>query len=340
MKRHVYRTLLSAGTLLILSSVLLLTGCAQNTAKKAAKAGINFGAAVTPGDILDPAKAKVLSENFNTLVAENNMKWEHIQYKKGKFNFSDMDLLVNFAVENGMKVRGHTFVWHNQNASYVSSIKNDDELRAHLKDHITTIMERYKGKIFEYDVCNEIFEEDGSFRKSFWYKRFGEEIYEYAFTVAHEADPDAILILNDYNNENAGSAKSDAQYRFIKQMVEKGVPINGVGLQLHLQENLPFNKEAIRKNVQRYGELGLSVSFTEVDVRLKTPADEAAVAHQAEIFNDLMDIVKTEPNCSTYVVWGISDATSWVPGTFAGYGDALLFDRDYKAKPVLNTLFK
>lgn len=321
--------------------VALLAGCAPKApAKAAAKLGINFGTAITPGDVLDPDKAKLISENYNTIVAENNMKWENIQYKKGKFNFSDMDLLVKFAGENGMKVRGHTFVWHNQNAGYVSSIRDDDELRAHLKDHITTIMQRYQGKIFEYDVCNEIFEEDGSFRNSFWYRRFGEEIYEYAFTVARQADPNARLVLNDYNNENYGNAKADAMYNFVKKLVEKGVPIDGVGLQLHLQENLPFDKEAIRKNVQRYGELGIDVSFTEVDVRLKTPAGDAAVANQARIYQDLMDICRTEKNCSTYVVWGLSDKTSWVPGTFPGYGDALPIDRDYKVKPFMKNLFK
>ena len=324
----------------VLSVLLLLAGCKKNPSKAATKAGINFGAAITIGDALNPEKIKVITENYNTVVAENNMKWENIHPKRTFYNFGDMDAIANMAINNGMKVRGHTFMWHQQNAAYVSSIKDDDELKAHLEEHITKVMEHYKGKIYEYDVANEIFEENGSFRKSFWYNRFGEEIYEFAFEVAHKADPDAILILNDYNNENAGYAKSDAQYRFVKKMVEKGIPINGIGMQLHLQENLPFNKDAIRKNVQRYAELGLKVSFTEIDVRVKTPATPEAVKHQQEIFCDLLDIALTEPNVDTFVFWGVSDAHTWVPSTFPGYGDPLPLDRDNKPKDAMDAMVK
>ncbi len=325
---------------LVLAVLLLLAGCKKVPSKAATKAGVNFGAAITIGDALNQEQIKLITENFNTVVAENNMKWENIHPKKTFYNFGDMDTIADMAVSNGMKVRGHTFIWHQQNAPYVSSIKSDDELKAHLEEHITKVMEHYKGKIYEYDVANEIFEEDGSFRKSFWYNRFGEEIYEFAFEVAHKADPDAILILNDYNNENAGDAKSDAQYKFVKKMVEKGVPINGIGLQLHLQENLPFSKDAIRKNVQRYGELGLKVSFTEVDVRVKTPATSEAVKHQQEIFCDLLDIALTEPNVDTFVFWGVSDAHTWVPGTFPGYGDPLPIDKDNKPKEAMKAMVK
>lgn len=319
-------------------TLFLNSACKKNPSGMAKKAGINFGTAIQPGDILDETKAKILKENFNTLVPENNMKMINIRPTKTLWNWSDMDKIVDFAQENKMRVRGHTFIWHQQNSTIVNSIRTKEDAFALIEENITKIMERYKGKIHEYDVANEIFNDDGTFRKSLWYKFCGTELYEEAFRMAKKVDPEAKLFLNDYSHEEAGTPKAEAFYNFVKSMVEKGVPIDGVGFQTHLCTDYGLNEEALRKNIRRFADLGLEVAFTEIDIRMKLPASEADLAKQAEMYETLMNVCRTEPNVSSYVVWGYTDANSWVPATFHGYGDAHLFDRDLKPKPIFAKL--
>ncbi len=317
----------------------MIFSCAKpkTPADIARNAKVNFGYAVKIGDVLGE-NGDFTAENFSALVTENMFKWSDIHPTKKLWNFSDMNMVLDFAEENKMRVRGHTFIWHQGNPNYLSSEKNPEVLRALLEEQITTLMTQYKGRIYEYDVANEIFEEDGSFRKTFWYNAFGEEIYEYAFTLARKVDPKARLLLNDYNNENVGYAKSDAQYEFVKRLVEKGVPIDGIGCQLHLAEDGYFDKEKIRANIRRYADLGLKVSFTEVDIRIPLPPTEESVARQEQMFLDLMDLVLTEPNVDTYIFWGCTDRNSWVNSFFPGYGRPLPFDRDMNPKPAFTKM--
>lgn len=317
---------------------LFCSACKNTPAKTASKAGIYFGTALQPGDILDEKKASIVVGNFNAIVPENTMKMVNIRPTKKLWNFSDMDKMVEFARKNGMKVRGHTFIWHQQNSTIVNQIKSREDAFDLIRENIETIMTRYKGKITDYDVANEIFNEDGSFRPSLWYKWCGTDLYEEAFRIAKSVDPDAKLFLNDYSHEEAGTPKAEAFYEFVKSMVEKGVPIDGVGFQTHLSTEYGINENALRENIRRFAALGLEVQFTEIDIRMKLPASEADVAKQAEMYETLMRVLKEEPNVSTYMTWGYTDATSWVPATFRGYGDAHLFNKDLKAKPVLGRL--
>lgn len=324
---------------IILGSVLF-SGCSQKPSAAARKAKISFGAAIQVGDVLGDENAEFLTDNFNTVVPENTMKWQLIHPKANYWNWGDMDSIVNFAVRNKMKVRGHTFLWHQQNAPYVSGVKDPEKAKEMLVEHITQIMTRYKGKIYEYDVANEIFEEDGSFRKSFWYETLGEEAYFLAFETARKVDPEARLYLNDYNNECAGTPKADAQYNFMKRMKEKGVPVDGAGFQLHLAEDLNFDRKAIESNIRRYADIGIDVSFTEIDVRIKSPSTEEARKHQGEIYTALMEIAAAEPNVHSYLIWGTTDNKSWVPATFPSYGEALPFTKDKVAKPFMDDIVK
>ena len=317
---------------------LLRSACKKTPSEIATGSKMYFGVAIQPGDLLDENKAKFLAENFNAIVPENTMKMVNIRPTKTLWNFSDMDKMVEFAQKNKMKIRGHTFIWHQQNSTIVNQIKSREDAFALIEENITKIMTRYKGKIADYDVANEIFNDDGTFRKSLWYKWCGTDLYEEAFRMARKADPDAKLFLNDYSHEEAGTPKAEAFYNFVKSMVEKGVPIDGVGFQTHLCTDYGLNEEALRKNIRRFADLGLEVQFTEIDIRMKTPAAEADVAKQKEMYETLMRVLKTEPNVSTYMTWGYTDATSWVPATFHGYGDAHLFDKDLKAKPVFGSL--
>lgn len=323
----------------IVFGALLFGACSKSTpAKAATKAKMYFGVAVQPGDMLDENKSNLIAQNFNALVPENTMKMVNIRPTKKLWNFSDMDKIVEFAQKNKMKVRGHTFIWHQQNSTIVNQIKSREDAFDLIRENITTIMTRYKGKISDYDVANEIFNDDGTFRKSIWYKWCGTDLYEEAFRMAKEADPEARLFLNDYSHEEAGTPKAEAFYEFVKQMKEKGVPIDGVGFQLHLCTDYGINEDRLRENIRRFAALGLEVQFTEIDIRMRVPATEADVAKQSEMYETLMRVLKDEPNVSTYMTWGYTDATSWVPATFPGYGEAHLFDKELKSKPVFGTL--
>ena len=209
-----------------------------------------------------------------------------------------------------------------------------------MNEHIETIMSRYKGKIAEYDVVNEMFNEDGSMRQNIWYKTIGADYIELALKKAHQVDPDAKLLLNEFNNEEKGHPKADAMYNLVKNLKERGIPIDGVGMQLHLDARISYSEDAIRQNIQRYEDLGIAVSFSEVDVRIPIENSKAYESAQENIYLMLYKIASEMPNVTSFITWGISDKHSWVPYTFPGTGNALLYDEDFKPKPVYNEILK
>lgn len=298
-----------------------------------------FGVAVRPSDLLDPKDAQLLKNNFNILVAENIMKLQYLRPTESFWNWSDPDKLVDFAQKNNLRLRGHTFVWHNQNPPFINNLTDKEKALAVLKDTINQVLTRYKGKFFEYDVCNEVIDDNGILRNSVWMKTIGSEYIDIAFRTAREADPSVKLILNDYNNEYAGTTKGDAFYNLVKDLVNRKVPIDGVGFQLHVLAEQPINERALRVNIQRFRDLGLSVSFTEVDVRIKLPVTPEKEAAQQKVYQDLLRIA-LEEKVSSFVLWGYTDAYSWIPGTFAGYGSAHPFDRNKAPKPVYELMKK
>ena len=321
--------------------VLGLTSCAKKTFREAAKPyGFNTGIAVTSGDILDPEIQPILKDYCSIIVCENQMKMANLHPNKKFWNWNDVDKLVEFADENKIRVKWHTLFWHQQNAPFATSLTTREDALAFMDEYIETVMERYKGKIKEYDVVNEMFEDDGkgSFRNTHWYKTIGPDYIEHALRKAHEVDPNAKLYLNEYNNEAMGDPKADAMYNFVKELKEKGVPIDGVGMQLHLDTSYPYNEDAIRKNIQRYADLGIEISFSEVDVRIPTNGGESHVEKQKEIYCSLVKLAKEMPNVKSFITWGFTDRHSWVPATFPGKGDALPFDKDMKPKPVFQAM--
>jgi endo-1,4-beta-xylanase len=320
-------------------AVLAITGCGQKTLRDYAdKKGLTYGVSVQAGDVLNPKYVALIKENFNLIVPENTMKWKNIRPTKTFWNWSDMDALVAFAEKNHIRMKGHTFAWHQQNAPYVDSLATREEAIAMLTDQITTIMTRYKGRIAEYDVCNEVLNEDGTMRDTVWMRTIGPDYLKIAFRTAREADPKARLLLNDYNNEYMGTAKGDAFYGLVKELKESGVPIDGVGFQLHVMASNPIDEAALRGNIKRFRELGLSVSFTEVDVRVAVPLTPEKEAEQTASYAKLLEIALDEPNAGSFIMWGYSDKRSWIPGAFPGYGFAHLYDREDKPKPVYGKL--
>lgn len=317
-----------------------LCSCGK-TFKQAAKThGFNSGMAITAGDILDPATVKIIQKDCNILVYEDSMKWVNLRPNKTFWNWSDIDSLVKFANQNKMQVKWHTLFWHQQNSPFVSSSWTREQALAMMDEHIEKIMTRYKGKISEYDVVNEMFEEDGSMRRNIWYKTIGSDYIEHALIKAHQIDPNAKLFLNEFNNEEKGHPKADAMFNFVKDLKERGIPVDGVGMQLHLDATLNYSEEAVRQNVQRYNDLGVEVSFSEVDVRI--PVDNPAAYEKAQenLYIMLYKMACDMPCITSFITWGVSDKHSWVPFTFTGSGNALLYDKELKPKPVYNAILK
>ncbi|MBB5225055.1 1,4-beta-xylanase [Treponema ruminis] len=322
-------------------TVMSLVSCGKDFRSAAMKHGFRTGMAITPGDLYDETSKKIIKSDCNILVYENNMKYGVLRPNKKFWNWSDIDLLIKFAQENKMAVKWHTLFWHQQNPPFLSSYWTREEALAEMDEHITTIMSRYKGIISEYDVVNEMFNEDGTMRETVWLKTIGPDYIEHALRKAHEIDPDAKLYLNEYSNEEKGHPKADAMYNFVKDLKERGVPIDGVGMQLHLDTTIPCSEEAIRANLERYKELGIDISFSEVDIRIPTGDNAAAnEGRQQEMYEMLYRFAREMSNVKSVITWGISDKHSWVPSFYAGKGSALLYDNKLKPKPVYEAVFK
>jgi len=334
-------------TAILLLIAIIFSGCmsappvvdpSRELADLATAQGINMGTAIEPHHLNDPVIVEVLKRDYNFITPENAMKWQSIHPEKDRYSFAGTDKIVEFAQANGMKVRGHTLVWHSQNPSWLT--KGDfsrEELIEILKDHIFTVVGRYKGKIHAWDVVNEAI--DGTnYRNTIWYKGIGPEYIEMAFRWAHEADPEALLYYNDYSVSGL-NLKSNTMYKFAKAWVKDGVPIHGVGFQGHFDLTYPLQMESVYQNMYRFTELGLKVDFTELDLRLKTPVTPNDLENQAAAYARLMEMILSFPNCDTYTVWGISDSHTWVYNHFGDDFDApLILDRNYMPKPAYKAL--
>jgi len=304
----------------------------------AAQHGLHIGAAVSEHALReDPAYREILAREFNMITCENALKWGPLRPTRDQFAFENADLIVDFAEANDMVLRGHTLVWHNMLPAWLSEqrLGNDD---AHdlVREHIQTVMRRYRGRIAVWDVVNEAIEDDG-IRDSFFLHALGPDYLATVFHWAHEADPDARLFYNDYEAD-AINAKSDAIYALIKDLLQRGVPIHGVGLQMHLCLWAPPKAKSVAKNIRRFNDLGLEVHITEMDVRMKEPATEENLRAQARIYRDMIEVCLDAAQCTALVTWGVTDRYSWVPDAFQGEGAALLFDNDGLPKPAYHAL--
>ena len=326
--------------LCLLAFSLAIVAEAQTLRDAADARGLNIGAAVNMSPFRNEAiYTQTLGREFNMLVAENAMKFDAMHPAQNTYNFTDADALVAYAEANDMAVRGHTLVWHSQIPGWLTGGNfTRDQVIAIMRDHIMTVVGRYRGRILAWDVVNEaVSDNNGQLRTdSFWHQRIGPEYIAMAFQFAREADPDAILYYNDYSAEGSG-AKSDAVFNLVSGLVNQGVPINGVGWQMH-QIN-PFRiQQAHRTNAQRLASLGLEVSITEMDVRISLPTTAQELSEQALAYRDLVEFCLTQPNVKTLVTWGFTDKYSWIPGFFSGFGDALIFDMNYQPKPAYTSM--
>lgn len=342
------RLLTNAPTDVTISTIdyMSQTGSEFTLRELAEQNGILIGAATDTGTFnCNGLHNDVFTTEFNSFTPSNAMKMGPLVPIRGEYNWTDADAMVDFAEANDMNFHGHALVWHFQMAGWADryDISRTDMLDI-MYEHIDTVVDRYKGRIAVWDVVNEAIEDETfGLRQSPWQQNIGDDYINLAFERASAADPTAELIYNDYNNSLLGHPKADAVYEMIRTMVlTDNVPIDGVGMQMHWELDGAPDKEAVAANMARYHELGIEVYITEIDVRIPyTMTNDPAIdelALQATVYQEMLEVCIEAPNCNHYTTWGISDVDSWIPGFFAGYDDAHLFDDDFNAKPAFDAL--
>lgn len=261
-------------------------------------------------------------EEFDLVTTENSMKWAYINPEPGKYRWEAADTLMNFAQQNDMTTHGHTLVWYAGLPQWVQTSETS-ERETLMYNFIDTMTERYPD-VDIWDVVNEAFEEDGSYRNSVWYQAMGKDHIHKAFIRTREQDPDATLIYNDYDISWAGP-KSDAAYTLMQELLSSSVPIDGIGFQMHLDTG--FNDIAsVKERFAAFAALGLDIYITELDVSM---LDGDSDQDQARIYGEVADACLAEPACKALQIWGITDRYSWRKPN-----DPLIFDRNYQPKPA------
>jgi uncharacterized protein (TIGR03437 family) len=346
--------------LLIITSAALLL--AQTTLRQAgAQRALLIGAAADADEfgepdplVLDAQYSSTLGTQYSMLEAENAMKWNPIHPAQNTYNFQPGDELVAFAQAHQMQIRGHNLCWEAYNPAWVTTLAataTPATMSGVLQDHINTVVTHYKGQVFAWDVVNEaVSDTQGAtgtaMKDSVWYNQpgiglTGTGYVEQAFRWAHAADPNALLFYNDYNIEDSG-AKFNAVYAMVKDFVARGVPINGVGIQMHIATGSYPSTAGLTKNIQQLAALGLQVHITEMDVRIPVDSSGNATAAnlqaQAQTYQRILTVCLQNPACTAFQTWGFTDKHSWIPGSYPGFGAALPFDASYQPKPAFNSL--
>jgi len=312
-----------------------------------------IGVAVSPR-ALKTDEAQLILDQFSSMTPENAMKMGPIHPTEKEYNWSGADSIAAFAKRNGLKLRGHTLCWHNQAPRWFFTDSagkpvSKEVLLARLKDHITTVVSRYKGIVYAWDVVNEVIADapDTYFRNSEFYRICGEDFVAKAFEYAHAADPDALLFYNDYNEISA--TKRAKIIKMVKGLKDAGVPIHGIGLQGHWAVNEP-SREQLDSTLREFAQLGLKLQITELDISVY-PKEHNARERKAEDYQTEFTSEKEQMQLEKYKMifelfrkygksitgvtfWNISDRSSWLDNfPVRGRKDyPLLFDKDLKPK--------
>jgi endo-1,4-beta-xylanase len=299
-----------------------------------------IGTAVILRDIRPGPRFDFLQHHFNVITAGNDMKPDHIQPSPGNFNWYVADEMMQTAQENDLMVIGHTLAWHSQSPAWMNpeGIDRDEAIR-NLESHITEFVTRYRGQIAVWDVVNEAFPSSvplatasnwrANLRRTPWLAAIGYEYIEIAFRAAHAADPNAILIYNDYNLNQPG--KREAVFHMLQELLERGVPIHGIGMQAHY--SLDTSPIDVRNSIARFAELGVEIHITEMDITVPNSTNqprltEAQELRQAILYARLFMIFKEfHEYIARVTLWGLDDATSWRAERFP-----LIFNRDLTPK--------
>ncbi len=324
--------------------------CAQSLRQAADRDGVLVGTAVRPSQLSETAYVSALAREFNMVEAEDAMKWWVLRPDAATYDFREGDEVVRFAQAHQMKVRGHCLVWGRYNPDWLTQGHfTTQQLAQLLHEHITRVMRHYSGQVFAWDVVNEALDENGNVRDSLWYNQpgigsqKGTAYIEQVFRWAHEADPNALLFYNEAEGEGL-NRKSDAIYAMLKDFKLRGVPIDGVGLQMHVPA-LDADIAGITANIARITALGLQVHITELDVSLPVNSDKQPrpedLTHQADVYRGIVRACLNNAGCTAIQTWGFTDKYSWIGSHSHGArGQALLFDRAYQPKPAYRAVLE
>ena len=319
-----------------------------------------MGTAVRPSLLSESAYAATLSREFNMVEPEDALKWWVIRQNRDSFDFQPADEIVSFALAHKMKVRGHCLVWDHDHPDWLAQGHfTPPQLSQLLHEHIDRVMKHYAGQVFAWDVVNEAMDEHGKLRDSLWYNQpgigfadRGTAYLEQVLRWAHDADPHALLFYNEAEGEML-NRKSDAIYELLKDFKRRSVPIDGVGLQLHLP-GPELDSAALAANIARLTALGLQVHITELDIPLSVsppaspPIDSAGhpvhdddLLRQAQVYRAVVHACLQNPGCTAIQTWGFTDKYSWIGSHSRGTrGHALLFDRTYQPKPAYRAIYE
>jgi endo-1,4-beta-xylanase len=322
---------------------------------------VTIGTAIMPFQDKEPQYAATIASEFNAVVIEHHLKWTPLCVSEpgplpdetpcprlGKYDFYYADQMVDWAIQHGLRVKGHVLVWHVTSPTAllqnIVDTTSSEELRNAIKQHIYTVMGHYKGRIQDWDVVNEALAPDGSIAENLFQQVLGNEYIADCFRWAHDADPNARLFYNDNKVEGIGTPKADAFYNLVADLQAEGVPIHGVGMQAHFKgggvgrQAVPTPRQ-VKQQIHRLGKLGLVVHFSEMDVRVGT-FDTPALrdAAQTQIYHDIIAAALSEPALEAIYFWGFTDKHTWI---HEFYDDAdeedetpLLFDKHYRRKPA------
>ncbi len=291
---------------------------------------------------------QIHKQQFNIVVAENEMKFDATEPQEGRFNYGNGDKMVKYAQQNGMRVRGHALAWHSQVPGWVNNYRNDKQkLLKVLKNHIQNVVGHWKGKVAEWDVVNEaISNNEPMWRsQSVWYQGIGPEFIDSAFVWTHAVDPDAELCYNDYNLEQGINPKAKAGFLLeqVKRWVKNGIPIHCVGSQTHVEDTTTDkhfigSPDSLRSLAKELAKLNVKLKITELDIGFKSGINVSKkdLERQGQTFRQYLDIILEEPNADTYLIWGVSDKWSWLGGLNRQKG--LIYDDNLKPKPAFDSI--
>jgi endo-1,4-beta-xylanase len=273
-------------------------------------------------DGVDTAAVGIITKQFNQISPENLLKFQPVHPAADRYAFEAQDRYVQFGVDRKMQVIGHTLVWHQQTPAWVfqgadGTPADRETLLARMRDHIHTVVGRYKGKIHGWDVVNEAIDDaQPGLRSTVFSRGLGPGYVAEAFRLARQADPDAQLVYNDYGGEGL-NRKSNDVYELVRELKQRGL-VDGVGLQMHVSATSLPPVADIAANIRRLAALGLQVNISEMDVRVRdVPGDAAAkLARQRQVYRDVVAACVAEPRCEAVTFWGFTDAHSWIDGSF------------------------
>lgn len=329
------------------SDVALRTLAAQKTPH------LQIGTAVASNPLLsEPQYAQTLGREFGMVTPENVMKFQFIHPQRNMYAFAEADAVVDFAQKNHIQIHGHTLVWSEAVPRWVTDGRfNSAELKTIMEDHIKTVVGRYKGKIRDWDVINEPLNDDRfnvnlGLRESVWYKAMGEQFMDIALRAAHKADPDAKLYINEYGCEE-DNEKADALYKIAKRLLDRGVPLHGIGFQLH--EDIgkdsdgtytPVTPAEFKANLKRFTDLGLEVRVSEIDVNIHGDVTNALINQQGDYYKSMLQLAAENNAFTAFSSWGFTDRySSLAPADeYNVFGNGMMYDENYNPKPAFNKM--